>query len=426
MVALQKLIIQFYQRNLFERIILYIFLADLLVKIIFELVLGQWSYTQSQNKQWIFYGLLALDYAVSWRKIVNIRISMNAMSIFAFVFFTMVAHGLTMGILLHNAPFEIINDTIPMLMIGLNILRMQSEVEFKDINFKFLLYTCTWIAISTCIIGYIAGLIGPSQAGIAGMVIYFPLWMAALLTLKPFPKWIALAGVGMIAITMGDFNRTTLLFLASVAGAGVLWNVIKRPVSGLIALAAATIILSVGIATMPEDSKTYKRIVGIAEIDLNRRTGSIGERQAEWDAINIKLDKLGPSVEAFGLGFGGVYEVARTHEFLTDYGHAHYSWAWYNLRFGRSGYIYLGFLMSALLSNLLYGLIRAPNEPRHMFISLMCYLGLIYCATYVNAIFLLSGIQFFNMRKIGDTKSNEQPTKAEKKEKPDNIPGSIA
>lgn len=58
-------------------------------------------------------------------------------------------------------------------------------------------------------------------------------------------------------------------------------------------------------------------------------------------AVQEKLDTLGTEAQWLGLGFGGVYEVQFTHVMLKDYGHAHYSWVWFNLRFGRIGYLYL-------------------------------------------------------------------------------------
>jgi hypothetical protein len=44
----------FYDRNLLERLVIYAFLSTLLVAIIFEFALAQWSYVQEQNRQWIF------------------------------------------------------------------------------------------------------------------------------------------------------------------------------------------------------------------------------------------------------------------------------------------------------------------------------------------------------------------------------------
>ena len=374
-------------------------------KLFFELILGQWEFVQSQNKQWFFFSFLALDYIFSVKKVANIRVSVNPMSLLGLTFIIMVAHGLFMGVMLRNAPFVIINDTIPLLMIGLNILRIQSVSEYKPFDMKFLLYFCSYVTIGTAFFGFLADIIGrPSGPSIPAETIYFPLFFAALFTVRPLPKWIVLLALTMIVVTLGDINRTTMAFFAIVLSGYVLFNMIKYPAKGLIVITMLLTILSIAFYLIPENSKTYQRIVGLAEIDLSQKTGSIGERQEEWRAINKKYDEKGATIELLGLGFGGVYEVARTHAYLKNYGHAHYSWAWFKLRFGQIGYIYLFLFVSALLYNGFMWGIRGDKDG--IFIMFLCLTSVLYCLTYVNAALLMMGIQFLYHR--SDRKSDSE------------------
>ena len=314
---LKKAVHDFYERNLFERIIIYVLMSELLVQIIFEIGMGQWSFVQGQNRQWAFYLMLALDYLVSVKKVSNIRFTINVTSCMAFVFFIMVAHGVFIGFVMGNKPFTIINDTIPLLMIGMNILRFQSEAEYKPIDMRFLITACAAIVLTCGFLGYtFKSLMHRSNPYVAGAEIYFPLFFATLFTFKRFPKWIIAMTVCMVVITVDDINRTTMAFFAIVLMAYLLVNAVKFPVRGLVVSIILMLGLAIAVNLVSEESKTYRRIVGLTEVDLSDSKGSIGERQEEWRAINRKYDKLGSTVEFFGLGFGGVYEVARTHTYL--------------------------------------------------------------------------------------------------------------
>ncbi len=384
----------FYDRNLFERIIVYVFLSSLIVKVVFEVGMGQWSFIQSQNQQWVFYGFLALDYLISWHKLVNLRVTVNPMSLFALVFFIMCAHGLLVGVILGNPPFVIFNDFVPPLMIGLNILRMQSVTEYRPVNLRYLISICSTLAVLNSCFGQAGALAGlPTQPSV-GSNAFYPLVLAALFTIRPLQKWLFIIALVLTAMCIGDLNRTTLLFIAVVISGYILFASIRYPVQGILAIILASLLISAGTMLLPEDSKTYVRIVSTADIDLSERTGSIGERQAEWDAIQVKLASQGRTVELLGLGFGGLYEVKFTHQWLHNYGHAHYAWAWFNLRFGQSGYFYMALLLVALLYNGFRAAIENTGEG--LFVSFLCLLGFTYCFTHVNSVFLQMGTTFFH------------------------------
>ncbi len=402
MITINKnFISSFFERNLFERLIVYIFLSELAVKLIFELALGQWSFKQSQNTQWIFYGFLALDYLMSIRKVMNIRVTLNPMSATAFLFIVMIAHGTLVGVLNHNAPFVIFNDFIPPLMIVLNILRIQSSYENnKPIDVRFLLTFCTIVALSTTLIGFLCMQIGlPSQASVGRGQIFYPLVLSALFVLRPFPKWVAFSLPLIFVLTATELNRTTISFLLIVVGGYSVLQIVRNPAKGVVLIVMLCIVTSLAVAFMPKDSGTYRRISGLSEIDLSERTGSIGERQAEWDAIKEKLSSKGKTAEWVGMGFGGLYNVRFTHQYNTNYGHAHYIWAWFNMRFGKTGYIYMAIMVAALIYNTARGLFTGSELG--LFVSFLNLIGLIYCMTHVNSLFLLSGLNFLHLARSG-------------------------
>lgn len=399
---IQRALSEFFDKNLFERIIIYLFLTMFISKLLFELIMGQWYFAQSQNQQWLFFSLLTLDYVVSFKKVLNIRVTLNPLSLFALLFFVMVAQGLFVGIIHHNPPFKIFNDTVPLLLIALNILRMQSHYELKKpINFKFLLHTTTWFAFFTCVFGEIANMLGkPSVATIAVGQVYFPIFFAALFMVKPFPKLIGAMFVTILAISITEINRTSMLFMILMVFTYALLQILKSPSRGSLFILTAVIVCSSLWMTLPKGSKTYNRIVGVTEIDLSSRKGAVGERQAEQDAVAAKLDLGGKTMQWVGLGFGGTYRVHFTHKYLKNYGHAHYSWVWFNLRFGYMGYFYLAILASMLIYNAIRSL--SMKTENSVFVALLCVSGLIYLMTYVNALFLSSGIHFLYLREEDD------------------------
>lgn len=391
-------ILRFFDKNLFERIIIYLFLAEFIVKIVFELALGQWYFEQSQHKQLIFYAFLGMDYILSYKKIMNMRVSVNAMSLFSVFLLILIGHGLVVGMLSHNRPFEIINDTIPLLMIALNILRFQSYEEMKNpIDFKFLLQFCTVIATLFCLIGFFAVKIGrPSVANVPVGPVFYPLFFAGLIMVRPFPKYLLPLFAVTFVLSLPEINRTSIAFIGLVLGGYSALEIIKNPSKGLLLIGALAFLVSVSWMMLPEDSKTYNRIVGLADIDFSKRKGSVGERGAEFDAIKLMLAKKGPTSELVGSGFGGLYEVKFTHTYHRDYGHAHYAWAWFNLRYGAMGYFYLIIFAGFIAFNAFKGFY--VGHALGLFTAFICVFGLLYCMTYVNAVFLSSGLHFLHLR----------------------------
>lgn len=69
------------------------------------------------------------------------------------------------------------------------------------------------------------------------------------------------------------------------------------------------------------------------------------------------------------------------------------------------GYLYLTIFISMLLYNGVRGLLLKTEAS--ILVSLLCVSGLIYSMTYVNALFLASGIHFLYIHKQHGPKEKE-------------------
>ena len=332
-----------FQKNIFERLIIYILISLLVAKLYSEGILLRSVYYNPQIAQWIFYILLAIDYIVNFKKILLIKIEFNIMSVFAFLIFFMIFHGLVVGIYNQNPWFLVFNDIVPFLMIALNILRMQSSSENSEaIDFGFLLRFCGGISICSTLFSFLlqkAGIIHSATFKIE--TIYLCTFFAALFTHYSLRSVDIFYFLGVMLLAVTQMNRTTLAFIAIISLVLCLKSLLRQPVKGGIIVVVSIIAISAGFYALPEDSPTYLRIVGIQNIDFNKRTGSVGERQQEQDSVNLELSKKGRTDELLGLGMGGSYTIHLTHETIENYGHAHYSWVWFKMRFGEIGYFYL-------------------------------------------------------------------------------------
>lgn len=401
-------IISFFEKNLFERIIIYLFVASLTSKFFFELILGQHGFTQAQNKQWIFFGLLALDYVCSFKKIFKIKFTLNLNAIFALLLLLIIVHGTFIGFMAKNRIFALITDIIPLLMIALNILRMQSYAECsKPIDIESLFKIVTALSLFTVLFGFIAVSLGkPSVVDIPWSPIYVPLICTILVHKRPIPIfWLGLSLI-IVGLSIGEINRTTMLFISAITIASVLILSIKQTGKAIACLMVLILIVSCFWISLPENSKTRQRIEGIAHLDLSARTGSIGERQAEFDSIKATIKERGIIHQWAGLGFGALYEFQSTHSYVKNHGHVHYAWAWFYLRFGYIGYLYLAIMAMTLLYNCINGL--KTGTTTSIFSAFLCIQGTFYLATYVNALFLTSGIHFLH---VNNTDSKNTTTK---------------
>jgi hypothetical protein len=390
---------QFFAKNIFERLIVYITLSSVVSVFYSEAILKQAVYYNPRTSQWIFYLLLAVDYLVSIKKVVTTKISFNAMTAFAVSLFFMIVHGLIVGLYNENPWFLIFNDIIPFLMIALNILRMQSLSEnATPIDFGFLLRFCGFVSVCSTLSGLIiqtAGLLRTATFKID--IIYLCLFFAALVTTYKKLRWVDIAYfVIVFSFAVKGLNRTTLAFMGLIATVIFIKNFLKNPIKGSMIMVISIVAIAIGFSFLPKDSPIYKRIVASQNIDLNKRTGSIGERQQEKDSVNLELHKKGRTDELVGMGMGGTYTMKTTFTTIKNYGHAHFSWVWFKMRFGEIGYVYLAILSLALIASAVHNSLLGGHLGA--FLGLLCGFSVLYLFTFVNALFLLSGLQFLYIR----------------------------
>lgn len=394
-------IVDFFSRNMFERLVCYIFITELAVRVVFELIQGQWFYIQSQNRQYIFYALIMMDYLITFPRILTIGVRMNYVVMFLLLFLVMIMQGVFVGIINHNPPFEIFNDTVPLLVLVLNALRMQSVSEqSRPIDFHALLVFCTYVGLAICFAGALALLLGYQSGSSVGTEtggIYYPMIFAALLTYKKISPKLLVMFLIIVACSSLNMNRTTMAFLGMMSACYAGYMLLKRPAQGMLAIALMLALMAVAWSLLPEESGTYQRIMALGDLDFKASSGSLGERANEVRSIQRKLRDEGMTAELFGGGHGALYEVQFSHEYIRDYGHAHYAWALFNLRYGMTGYIYLTLLALMLLYHAWRNL--DMRNPAALMITFMCVQSLLYMATYVNFIFLLAGAQFLYLAK---------------------------
>lgn len=397
-------------KHLFERIVLYTLLSVILQKFYAEILLGEAVFYHPQIKQWIFFSLLTIDYLFSVPKLLRVKFQLNAMSLFAFLCIFMILHGTVVGILNQNRPFVIFNDIVPFLMVAFNILRMTSlEENKKEIDLKKLLRSISIVMAMSTFISSTLFFIGiTSKATYAFDTIYCSAFFAFLFSGVKIPKFDIFAFIYCAMFAITQTNRTTMLFLLLIAGLLFGKLFFRNYLKGIGALVAILVTLGTIFVSLPEDSGTYQRIMGISKIDLSARTGSVGERQAEWEAVDDKLRTMGPIAELTGLGMGGTYDVTFTHQINKDYGHAHYSWVWFKMRFGQIGYLYLIIFIAMLLYNASQH--WQYKKPFNLMVCFLCLFSCLYLVTYVNAIFLLSGLQFISIAAQGKSCEKKEET----------------
>lgn len=390
-----------FNRSFFERIIIYCFLSELIVKVIFELGMGKWWFALSPIKQIILFAIFAIDYAVNFRKIMAIRFWGNPVFYFMLVMLVMIVQGTFVGLYNHNVPFEIFNDSFPLLLMTINSLRLQSSVESKpEIDFSFLIKFCSLISILICVLGFAAKSIGlPSTQAISGVIagIYIVLVIAALLTDHPIKAMHWLCFFIVMGFSAGDFNRTTLAFFF-LSGVVIFLKLSFRKPFAALFFALIISVLGAGLWNfLPNDSKTKQRFTDLAQLSSQSRTGSVGERMSEWVSIQEKVAQNGTTARWIGLGHGALYDVRYTLRVIKDYGFAHFAWALFYFRYGLSGYVYLGLLSIMLL----WQTFRCWSfkSPLKMTISLLSLMSILYLATYVNFVILCMGLQFLVFRK---------------------------
>ena len=90
---------------LFERLIYYVLIPDLFARIVLEAILGQWWFGITQGKQWIFYLLMALEYVIQSRALVQDRFRKDENLVVSGLMLIMLLHGVFVGLAWQNPPY---------------------------------------------------------------------------------------------------------------------------------------------------------------------------------------------------------------------------------------------------------------------------------------------------------------------------------
>lgn len=390
----------FYRRTFLERLVLYLFLSYLIVAVVFQLILGYWHFHTSREQQFVFFSLVALDYILTWRAVYAIRIDPSPTSLFAILLLFIALYGLAVGAVNGNRWPEIANDTIPIVILVLNVFRLQSEAQrVTDAALHRLLRNITLLALLICGTGLVAVLLGrPATYALSAIpiAVLATLVFSCLMTRQRIAPWITVSFAIVLLFSASDLNRTNLLFFL-VAGALIMAvRFLRDPPSSVLPLIAIIMALTGAWSLLPEDSKTRARLEHVTSLEAPTRKTAVGERSVEFRSIVKLLERSGQSVDTLGLGHGALYEMRGANRYKKDYGHAHFSWALFKLRYGDVGYLLTFMLGGLLLINV--AMHAFSRRLLDNFIMLLSLVSFIYMFTYVNFIFLLSGLSLYAHR----------------------------
>jgi hypothetical protein len=381
---------------LFERLIYYILIPDLAARIVFELLLGVYFYDLTQPKQWMFYGIVAIEYVFQSRVIVQDNFRKDSNLIVSGLMLVMILHGIFVGLAWRNSLLRILIDTVPLTVVALNVLLLNRWAAFVGFDFDRLNRVNLIYAVAMVIVGVVAVAIKrPSIVSLgspAASSVSLTILLSSFMVKRVFSfKDLAVAAIILVPIAP-NLNRTTLVVVA-ICLVGLFFS--KIIVNGkrlYLSLVAMFLVAAVVPLTLPEDSRLVRRLQATLEYNPEQTQGSIGERQAEWIAINDKLHRMGEAAEWFGAGSGASYEVQFTQKLMTNYSHAHFSWSLFRLRFGYIGYAYLLIFAILILHSIVRGY-RSSSLPDRISMTLGIW-SFVYLFTYVVANFFVAGLQF--------------------------------
>jgi O-antigen ligase len=406
-----------------ERLIYYSLLPDLCARIVFEGWLGYRSSDLIEQKLWIFYLIISADYLFQIRRILYREFYVDKCMYVSCFILILAIHGLLIGVGWKNKPLKIATDTIPMFVVAVNIILSCQLAAYKNFNFARVEGINITFAIVMVTVGIIAAHAGrPTLVSLGGAlsttmsiaIIAVSIWRR-----YRFGITLVLFYLAVLVIIAQDFNRTTLALLA------VLFIILFFSTFVVSAFRLYILFLLIGGVVVsvplivPPGSHLARRIEGLNSSAIEQQeqegTGSIGERQDEWTAIQKKISQRGRFAEIFGLGHGAVYDVVFSNgPAPPNYSNAHFGWALFYLRYGYMGYFYL-LIFACLLASNIYRNIRSTDNFNRMAL-ILCIAGIIYIFTYMAFNIILSGLQFMHMRSgpgklaaSGSTSRNSSP-----------------
>ena len=154
---------------LFERLIYYVLIPDLFARIVLEAILGQWWFGITQGKQWIFYLLMALEYIIQSRALVQDRFRKDENLVVSGLMLIMLLHGVFVGLAWQNPPARIFIDSIAPFVLATNILLLDRRNAFVGFDYERLVRVNLAYGLIMVAVGIGAVSIGrPSIVSLAG------------------------------------------------------------------------------------------------------------------------------------------------------------------------------------------------------------------------------------------------------------------
>lgn len=401
----QNFIKRFLQIPFVERLIYYTLLPELCARIVFEMWLGYRPDKLIEQKLWIFYIIIAIEYVFQIRRILYRGFYVDKSLYVAGFIIILAIHGLLVGVGWQNKPAKIATDTIPLFVAGVNIILACQSEAYKDFNFARVEGINITFSIVMIVVGIISVHIGHSKIVSLGGALSTAVSVAIIVTSiwrrGRFSIIFVVTNLVILMVIAPSFNRTTVALLVVLCTMLFYSTIIVYPVRlyFLLLLIGGAAVLTPLV--VPPGSPLARRIEGLNSSNIEQQnqegTGSIGERIAEWSAIKKKISKNGRFAEIFGLGHGAVYDVGFTQgQASPNYSNAHFGWALFYLRYGYFGFIYL-LMFAILMAANIYRNVRSKNNFDRM-VLILCLAGIIYIFTYMAFNIILSGLQFMHMR----------------------------
>lgn len=384
-----------------ERLIYYILFPDICARLVFEAGLGYASIDLLQQKLWIFYIIICIEYILQARIILQGRFYIDKVMLPAAFLLILCVHGFLIGIGWGNNFVKIVTDSVPLFVASMNIVLSCHTCAYKNFAFGRIEKVNIAFASIMVIVGVIAVYAGrPSVVSLGSAVtttismtiMGVSIWRRPILNIP-----ILLLYLSVLIIIAQNFNRTTLVFLLIMSTILFAAKVITYPIRLYISfLLIGGIVVSTPMI-IPPDSPLARRIEGLTASDVEEGKGSIGERDAESKAIDKQISRHHLLGEMLGLGHGATYEMVFSNGYAPEkYSNAHYGWALFKLRYGYIGYMYLLIFVIFLVVNVIRN--ARSNDDFNRIVMFLGIGGVIYIFTYMAFNIILSGLQFMHSR----------------------------
>ncbi len=392
-----------------ERLIYYMLVTDILSRLVFEVFLGYNMSKLSQQRLWIFFGLIAIEYIFQTRRVLHSKFYIDRNMYAACFVIILVLHGLFLGVGWHNNTVKVATDTIPLFVGAINILLACQVDAYKNFNFNRVEVLNVTFALIMLTLGIIALLVGRAPNGGLGSAVSTTVSIAIIAVSfwrrNVFGIKFLIINFAILSVSAPFFNRTTLALIIIAALIVFYKNIIKSPLKLYLSI---TLMVGGFVCVpliVPPDSPLGRRIHELGdseELEQQKKTGtgSIGDRFEEWSIIQEKLSQGGPIAKIFGFGHGAIYYIMMDGYYNPTYSNAHYGWALFELRYGYCGFLYLAIYAALIMANVARNKNCTDNFDR--FIILICIGAILYIFSYMAFDILIFGLQFMHRRSCAE------------------------